>query len=182
MLTPISEWKKRLAECEKQLEEVKSEHDALYDNKEFREWVREGQDIRSPWWDKSCSLHDKERELEDKVRELQIRSAEKKYCNEHLYTDVNPYEVIKEKSDTCWVIREMEAKETQESVEARMESFVPGGFCGHFDNDVQEWVFESNPKNPLVTVRLHKDGFFYTPSGGRFVMNDHPIKIYDFNF
>ena len=41
--------------------------------------------------------------------ELKVLMAEKKYANQHLYTDINPYEVIEELSDKRILVRAMKS-------------------------------------------------------------------------
>ena len=50
----------------------------------------------------------------------------KKYCNQHGYTDINPYEVIRVVSDKCLEIRSMKAEKNPDY----KPDFVAGGFSG----------------------------------------------------
>lgn len=105
-----------------------------------------------------------------------------KYANRILFSDVDPYEVVKYISENKAVIRGMEATEKKEAKKERMDSFVPGGFIGHYENDLQEWDIISDETRPEMTVRKHKDGYWYTSGGTRFLFADEPRKHYDFNF
>ena len=78
----------------------------------------------------------------------------KKYANKILFSDIEPYEVIEQKTERLLVIREMECKEKEESIKNRIQSFIPGGFCGHYDNDVQDW--DIKPKNNGYTFKIRK--------------------------
>tara|TARA_R110000803_G_scaffold119597_2_gene187889 strand:- start:3036 stop:3365 length:330 start_codon:yes stop_codon:yes gene_type:complete len=101
-----------------------------------------------------------------------------KYANLHLYSDVNPYEIIEVRTPNRIVVREMDA-EKDKSVKLE---FHPGGFCGHVSNqEKQKWFYKSNDKYPLEVLRKHKDGFFWN-NNGKFILNNEPIKFHDYNF
>ena len=76
----------------------------------------------------------------------------------------------------------MECKETSESIINRLQSFDPGGFFGHFDNDLQDWEIKSKEGGYTTKIRRHKDGNFYDTCGNRYTLSDKPIRFYDFNF
>tara|TARA_R100000808_G_C2149621_1_gene158071 strand:+ start:118 stop:447 length:330 start_codon:yes stop_codon:yes gene_type:complete len=102
----------------------------------------------------------------------------KKYANMHLYTDINPYEIIEVRTPNKIIVRLMDA-EKDPSVKLK---FHPGGFCGHVSNqDEQKWFYKSNKDNPVVTIWKRKDGHFYD-GHLRFVLSDEPIMHYDYNF
>jgi len=97
----------------------------------------------------------------------------KEFCNLHLYTDIEPYEVVQVINPKKVVIRALHATRISE-----ME-FVPGGFAGHCTNNyAQKWAYESLPNANTITITLTKKGW----GQGRFKMNHNPIKFYDFNF
>jgi len=97
----------------------------------------------------------------------------KKYCNEHFYTDVHPYEVVEVINEKKVVIRPMkEIRKTDPII-------IPGGFAGHcVNNDDIEYGYESIPDAPTKTIKLHKKGWNY----GHFIMSNNPIYHYDYNF
>ena len=97
----------------------------------------------------------------------------KKYCNEHFYTDVHPYEVIEIINEKKVVVRPMrETRKTDPII-------ISGGFSGHCINNYDiEYGYESMPDAPTKTIKLHKKGWNY----GQFRMADHPIYHYDYNF
>lgn len=131
------------------------------------------------WWNDELEV----KAIKARIDELHIETLEKKYANNIMYTDVNPYEVIEEIDAKTYMIREMKANITEEASKKLKQSFVPGGFVGHFDNSLQEWDITSDETAPIIKIRKHKDGFFYTPKNGRrFRIDDHPVKRYDFNF
>lgn len=122
--------------------------------------------------------------MERRRAEIKVLLCEKKYANQHLYTDTNPFEVVEELSDKRILVRAMKCTIKPEAKEALQASFVPGGFIGHFDNDKQEWNYESDASAPLIELRKHKDGRWYE-TGSRhcpFTLSDHPVKFYDYNF
>ena len=126
----------------------------------------------------------KTRQIEDRILNNKPFMGERWYMTEYLYSDAHAYEVLEVYSRDRMDVRRLKATETPEAREARMASFVPGGFVGHFDNSLQEWTFESDESNPIITVRRHKNGKFYRP-GTRtcpFIMHDGPYEHYDFNF
>jgi hypothetical protein len=97
----------------------------------------------------------------------------KQFCNLHLYTDVEPFEVIQIINTKKVVIRPLHATRISE-----ME-FVSGGFAGHCVNNYgQKWSYESLPDANTITITLTKKGW----GQGMHKMNHNPIKFYDFNF
>lgn len=122
-------------------------------------------------------------QLKKEAEYCRIRSLDKFYCNRHLYSDVQPYEVIEIISDNRLKLRGMNYVQTQGSVERLRESFSPGGFLGHFDNSVQEWICTPDTTGIVVEVRRRKDGHFYEVNGSiPYVLSDKPIRYRDFNF
>ena len=100
------------------------------------------------------------------------------YANHLGYSDINPYEVVRVVSDKTLEIREMDA-ERDESVQLE---WVPGGFAGHCVNQRdQKWFITSNAQNPVVRIRLGKQGW-KDRHGRRFDLSDWPVKFYDYNF
>lgn len=109
-------------------------------------------------------------------------NVNKKYTNQILYTDIKPFEVIKECTEKLYVIREMKCTPTINSINALKKSFIPGGFIGHTDNYVQEWAYASDIDAPLIKIRKHKNGIWYDTNGMKYQISDKPIKFYDYNF
>lgn len=101
-----------------------------------------------------------------------------KYANHLGYSDVTPYEVIRVVSDKTIEIREMNA-ERDDSVKLE---FHVGGFSAHCSNQSkQKWHISSNESAPIIRIRLGKNGW-KDKHGGRFSLDDRPIKFYDYNF
>lgn len=102
-----------------------------------------------------------------------------KYANHIGWSDVNPFEVIKVISDKTIEVREMEAVR-DESV--KME-FIPGGFSAHCTNQSdQKWIITSDESNPVIRIRLSVKKGWRDRTGRRFVLQDEPVKFYDYNF
>ena len=116
--------------------------------------------------------------------ELKVLMAEKKYANQHLYTDINPYEVIEELSDKRILVRAMKSTLKPEAREALQASFSPGGFFGHTDNDAQDWDITPDENGVVVEIRRHKDGLWYEVGSRHcpFRLETKPVKFYDYNF
>lgn len=106
----------------------------------------------------------------------------KRYATEWLYSDAHAYEIIEEKSDKVLLVRRLKATIKPKAQKELQDSFIPGGFLGHTNNDLQEWEFESDEQNPIVTIRKHRDGKWYRAGFVRFTITDKPYERYDFNF
>ena len=104
----------------------------------------------------------------------------KKYCNEILWSDIIPCEVVEVKTARKVIIRRMEAV-IDPSFKPEV---IPGGFCGHVVNqDDQKWIYTSNADNPTFAVRWSaKKNRWQCSGGNHYSMSDRPIKKYDYNF
>lgn len=124
------------------------------------------------------------RELEVELEWSELIIADKRYCNQHFYTDVEPWEVIADKSDKCLLIRKMKAELKDDAAKKLNDSFIPGGFFGHTNNSLQEWNIISDENGEVREVRLHKDGCYHLngDKGTRFRLSLEPRKYYDYNF
>lgn len=102
----------------------------------------------------------------------------KAYANLAMYTDVHPFEVVRQVSDKTIEIRGMKAR----LAEGQKPKIIPGGFAGHCVNQRElEYVIEPNPQAPVIRARLHKDGRWYSKQG-RHYLADEPHYFYDYNF
>lgn len=100
------------------------------------------------------------------------------FANLHGYSDVEPFEVVRVISDKTIEIRAMRA-ERDESVKLE---WAVGGFAGHCVNQRdQKWVITSDESAPVIRARRRVDGYFHSPYG-KHVLNDKPVKFYDYNF
>ena len=146
---------------------------------------RKGQLTIQEWWD---FIADKPRaeveavvnqnsnateRLRNYKRSERFRFRIRKFVNEHGYTDVEPYEVIRVVSDKCVEIRAMKAELEQAPV-----CLGVGGFSAIYENQGQKWKISPDPEATITRIRLGKKGWGL----GRFLMDDEPIKFYDYNF
>ena len=134
------------------------------------------------WWPKIEVIQKKMKSLKEELWNAHYMGLDLKYMSQCLHSDVNPYEVIEERTEKLWIVRRMKAVEMEWSKERRIKSFVPGGFLGHFDDSDQEWDISSDPDGEVVAIRKHIDGRWYDPYGIRYVPTTEPYKHYDFNF
>lgn len=129
--------------------------------------------------------HANDKAIENLEREIKFHTVmlqDKKYATEWLWSDAHAYEIIEELSDTKMTVRRMKATLKPEAKKELNESFEPGGFCGHFDNSLQEWDYESVEDNPIETIRKHKNGKWYATGKRHFTIEAKPYEWYDFNF
>lgn len=105
------------------------------------------------------------------------------YANQHFYTDVEPWEVVKICTDKKVLVRKMKTALKPAAHQALADSFVPGGFFGHTNNDLQEWDFTSDENGETVEIRRHKYGDWRIAGcSTRFYLSDTPEKYFDYNF
>ena len=101
------------------------------------------------------------------------------FANKFLYSDIQPFEVIKQRTDKCIDIRPMRAELSPDF----KPIFIPGGFAGTVINQHdQSYSYESIPEATQLTIRLHKNGMWKDAHGGRYILSDKPLKFYDYNF
>jgi hypothetical protein len=127
-------------------------------------------------------MREKRDECMAKINNIEKEVADVLYLNEILHSDVNPYEVVEMITPNKWVVRELDATLKPEARKNIQESFCPGGFAGHVDNDYQEWDIRVNENNPLITVYRGKKNKYFKIGSMPMSMTLSPIKIYDFNF
>lgn len=101
------------------------------------------------------------------------------YANHIGYSDVNPYEIIRQVSEKCYEIREMDAVRDP----AYIPEYVAGGFSAVCVNQgEQKWIISSNEANPIIRIRANKKKGWASKYGQRFALSDSPCKYYDYNF
>lgn len=101
------------------------------------------------------------------------------YANHYSYSDVNPFEVVRTVSAKTLEVRAMDAERDA----TWQPQFHVGGFAANCSNqDKQRWNITSNKSNPVVRIRLQKDGTWKAASGNKFYLADKPVKFYDYNF
>lgn len=120
--------------------------------------------------------------LEEEIKFHSIMLQDKKYATRWLYTDAHAYEIIEEKTDKMILVRQLKATIQEDARKALHNSFVPGGFCGHYDNELQEWDFATDENNPIETIRKRKNGRWYDASGSLFTITAEPYERFDYNF
>ena len=106
----------------------------------------------------------------------------KTYANNAMYSDTEPYEVIKICTENKVIVRQMQAERSPDW----KPNIVAGGFSGHCTNNDDQrnaWVIEPWGAGREVTIRWSKaKRQWQSADGSRFYMSDHPVKHYDFNF
>jgi len=118
------------------------------------------------------------RQAEREQETLELMKIQK-YANHYMYSDVHPFEVVKTISPICVEIRRMNTVQTKFP-----RQFTPGGFVGHFADNYggQEYEYNSDPEAPVMRIRWSRAKRQWQGRGGRFIMEDHPNKFYDYNF
>jgi hypothetical protein len=101
-----------------------------------------------------------------------------KYANCYGYSQVYPYEIIREVTDKTIEIRAM----TQSPDPDWKPNFIPGGFAAHCTNQSEQtWLYSSDPTAPVIRMRKRKDGKWYSVMGMHRVESE-PRYFYDYNF
>jgi len=104
----------------------------------------------------------------------------KKFANRHGYSDVEPYEVIREISDKTLEVRRMR----YERDPTWKPEFIAGGYAGHCTNqNTQRWIITSDEGAQVVRIRKPKKGTYWKDKfGNQFALSDEPRRFYDYNF
>lgn len=106
-----------------------------------------------------------------------------KYLNRRLYTDIKPFEVLSQISATKLLIRDMKYEMEAEAEKKLRDSFIPGGFTGHFDNSLQKWNITPDEDATPFVVRKRRDGLYYMAGDCfPFIPAEEPVYYYDYNF
>lgn len=106
------------------------------------------------------------------------------YANLYLYTDGEPFEVVRVISDKTMEIRQMKATLSPDW----KPDIIPGGFAGHCVNqNEQVWLYESDPSMPVVRMRKVKPThanrlMTWKSKYGHHRLSDKPRKFHDYNF
>ena len=177
----VTTWKNEIRASLPNLEKMVADAKERYETAR-RVWR---EDNYSDWGYEMYRMAEKELwEMERDLERSNLLVQDQLYCNQHFYTDIEAWEVIGYVSEKCLIIREMKAELKPEAAQKLGDSFVPGGFCGHFNNDLQEWDIVPDPEGEVIRVRLHKDGCYHQAGskGTRFYLEDKPRKYYDYNF
>jgi hypothetical protein len=100
------------------------------------------------------------------------------FANLVLWSDIEPFEVIRVVSEKCMEVRAMATELSPEWSPV----VVSGGFAGHcINNNQQRWTCATNPDAPVLKIRLRKDGRWYSQYGCHHI-SDTPEKFHDYNF
>ncbi|QRE00609.1 hypothetical protein [Pseudomonas phage Itty13] len=107
-----------------------------------------------------------------------LNSAVGKFANHIGYSDVHPYEIVREVSDKIIEVRAMKAERDP----TWKPEMIPGGFAAHCTNQhEQRWIITSDESAPVIRLHLRKDGCFYR-QGSKFRREAKPRRFYDYNF
>jgi len=117
-------------------------------------------------------------EVENQLKRIEKQQI-RKYANQHGWSDVYPFEVIRKITDRCVEVRAMKSEQT-----VFPKEFHVGGFSAHCaDQHSQEYKYESNPDAEVFKIRWSKaKSRWQDRHGRRFIMCDKPVKFYDYNF
>lgn len=108
------------------------------------------------------------RDLEDEIEKLTILIDPKFVC-ELCYSDRHAYQVIRMETEKRMVVRRMTA------TRVNIGKYVM--------SDAQDYEFKENPDAPEITLRLHKDGFWYaTNNCDPFRITKEPHEYFDYSF
>lgn len=108
------------------------------------------------------------RDLEDKIENLQLLLDPKFVC-ELCYSDRHAYQVIGMETEKRMVVRRMTAKRVNVGE--------------YWMSDAQDYEFTENQDAPQITLRLHKDGFWYaTNNCNPFRITSDPHEYFDYSF
>jgi hypothetical protein len=121
------------------------------------------------------------RATQQEIREEETRRLMeiKAFANNHGYTDVHPFEVIRTISPICVEVRAMRTVQTKFPQE-----FHVGGFVGHYADNYggQDYDYFQDETQPIIRIRWSRAKRQWQGSHGRFYMSDKPYKFYDYNF
>lgn len=108
------------------------------------------------------------RDLEDEIEDLKLRLNPQFMC-EYCWSDRHAYEVLRMVTPKMMVVRKL--------IPQRIN------VGEYWMSDAQDYSFTSNPDAPEVTLRLHKNGRWYTSGGSTpFGITKEPHEYYDYSF
>jgi len=133
------------------------------------------EDIR----DLDVVIGDYEKILKEELQKKLDNPTVGMYANFHGWSDVNPYEIVEVRTANKIMVRAMNAEIDPEW----NPEVILGGFSGHTVNNYsQKWIITSCEDAPLIAIRKNKRGEWKDASGRRFVISEHAVKFYDYNF
>ena len=99
------------------------------------------------------------------------------YANQHGYSDINPFEIVRQVSERTLEVRALQVERAAWTPDVHV-----GGFFAHTSNQRdQRWTITADPSAPVVRIRLGKRGW-KDSYGNAFKLGPAPVKFYDFNF
>ncbi len=103
--------------------------------------------------------------------------ADTPFANRLGYSDVNPYEIVRQISERTLEVRALHAERADWTPDVHV-----GGFSAHISNQGdQRWTITPDVNAPVVRIRLGKRGW-RDSNGNRYDLNASPVKFFDFNF
>ena len=114
--------------------------------------------------------------IQFKIQEEEIDYG---FASQHLYSDVEAWEIVKVVSEKCIEVRRMDTEHSIDHLEQ-----IPGGFAGHVVNQQDQKVtYTSNPENAVIRIRRRKGSETqWGYKGARFTLREQPYAFYDYNF
>lgn len=105
------------------------------------------------------------------------------YANLVLWTDVEPYEIMRRIGPAACPCRIMEIRRMEATlVNGDALAWEPGGFSGVCKNQREaKYEYASDEQNPIIRMWLQKDGSWKSIMG-RHVLSAEPRRFYDYNF
>lgn len=108
------------------------------------------------------------RDLEDEIEKLSLRIDPKFVC-ELCYSDRHAYQVIRMETEKRMVVRRLTPQRVN------IGQYVM--------SDAQDYEFTENPDAPEITLRLHKNGLWYsTDNCNPFSITAEPHEYFDYSF
>lgn len=86
------------------------------------------------------------------------------HANQHLYSDVYPFEIVRKISDKTLEVRQMDST------------------LINSDMNDQKWRAASNENNPIIRIRLRKNGSWRDAEGLRYILSTEPSRYHDYSF
>lgn len=115
---------------------------------------------------KDWTIYERRESLEEEIQDLTLELNPRYLC-EFMWTDRHAYEFIERQSKDRILVRQLKAKRIDNN--GMSES--------------QEYEFSQDETRPVLTLRRHKNGCWYTAGGcNPFCFTVEPYEYYDFSF
>lgn len=123
-------------------------------------------------------LDHKRKERDEIVEQLKVIPVVGMGANRCGWSDIEPFEVVEIRTEKLIYIRKCDAKEGDWKPEV-----YEGGFAAHVaNNHDQKWIVTSNEENPILKIRLNKNGKWQDRNKQVYRIEAKPEKFYDYNF